>query len=86
MRYEQPQSLFRDLRGIGETNCLMQKPEPLRRAVYERALEKFSAYGGEERFEIAYLTGWAPHESQQKPLKPGSAAARLSDAILKNTN
>jgi hypothetical protein len=32
-------------------------------------------------FEIAYLTGWAPHESQQKPLKPGSAVARLADAL-----
>jgi hypothetical protein len=32
-------------------------------------------------FEILYLCGWAPHESQQKPLKPGSAAARLADAL-----
>ena len=32
-------------------------------------------------FEIAWLSGWAPHESQQKPLKPGSAAQRLADAL-----
>jgi hypothetical protein len=32
-------------------------------------------------FEIIHLSGWAPHESQQKPLKPGSAAARLADAL-----
>jgi hypothetical protein len=32
-------------------------------------------------FEIAWLTGWAPHESQQKPLRPGSAARRLADAL-----
>jgi len=32
-------------------------------------------------FEIAWLSGWAPHQSQQKPLKPGSAQVRLSDAL-----
>jgi len=32
-------------------------------------------------FEIAYLTGWSPHESQQQPLKPGSAVTRLADAL-----
>ena len=32
-------------------------------------------------FEIAWLSGWAPHDSQQKPLKPGSAAQRLADAL-----
>jgi hypothetical protein len=32
-------------------------------------------------FEILYLLGWAPHESQQKPLQPGSAKARLADVL-----
>ncbi len=32
-------------------------------------------------FDIVYLTGWAPHQSQQKPLIPGSAKARLADAL-----
>ena len=32
-------------------------------------------------FDILTLTGWAPHERQQKPLKPGSAKARLADAL-----
>ena len=31
--------------------------------------------------EVAWITGWAPHESQQQPLKPGSAKARLADAL-----
>jgi hypothetical protein len=32
-------------------------------------------------FDIVYLTGWAPHDSQQKPLAPGSARQRLADAL-----
>ena len=45
--------------------------------------ERFSDPDGRLRatFEILWLSGWAPHESQQKPLRPGSAKARLADAL-----
>lgn len=81
VRYREATKLLSDLRGMGETNVLKNAGRPLRRAVLIRALELFEAAGGEERAEIVYLTGWAPHESQQRPLKPGSAAMRLKDAI-----
>ena len=59
----------------------------MRRAVLKRAAqvyaERFADPDGRLRatFETIWLTGWAPHESQPKPLKPGSAAMRLADAL-----
>ncbi|PQA86500.1 methyltransferase domain-containing protein [Hyphococcus luteus] len=79
--YDDPLKLLRDLRGMGETNTLMNRPGPLRRDVLMRAMALFAEAGGTEKFEIVYLTGWTPHESQQKPLKPGSAKMSLKDAI-----
>ena len=81
VKYDQPLKLLQDLRGMGETRALKTKAAPLRREVLMRAMALFAQAGGEERFEIVYLTGWAPHESQQKPLKPGSAQISLKDAI-----
>ena len=60
---------------------------PLRRATLKRMAEiyaqRFADPDGKIRatFEIIWLSGWAPHESQQKPLRPGSAQARLADAL-----
>ncbi len=86
--YASPLALMRDLRGMGATNALaMRSRKPMRRTVLTRTSEiyaqKFPAGDGRVRatFEILYLSGWSPHESQQKPLKPGSAAARLADAL-----
>ncbi len=59
----------------------------MRRGTLAQALEiyanNFTGSDGKVRatFEILYLCGWAPHDSQQKPLKPGSAKARLADAL-----
>jgi hypothetical protein len=59
----------------------------LRRATLLRAAEiyaeRFADPDGRVRatFEIVWLSGWAPHESQQKPLRPGSAKMRLADAL-----
>jgi hypothetical protein len=79
---------MRELKAMGAANPLAARSKmPLRRATLARAvqfyLEHFSEPDGRIRasFEILYLCGWAPHESQQKPLKPGSAAARLADAL-----
>lgn len=79
--YRDPARLLSDLRGMGETTVLARQQQPLSRAVVKRMLEIFAASGGRETFDIVYLTGWAPHESQQKPLKPGSAASSLAAAI-----
>jgi SAM-dependent methyltransferase len=88
VRYDSIFALARDLRQMGATNVLRERRrEPLRRATVERMAEiyaeRFFDPDGRLRasFEIIWLSGWAPHESQQKPLKPGSAARRLSDAL-----
>jgi len=88
VRYDNPLALMRDLRAMGATNILTERRRtPLRRATLQRMLEiyarRFADADGRLRatFEIVWLTGWAPHESQQKPLKPGSAAQRLADAL-----
>jgi hypothetical protein len=77
-----------DLRALGETNALAERSRKfLRRDVFTAMLDHYRTYHAEPdgrlraTFEIAYLTGWAPDESQQKPLKPGSAKTRLADAL-----
>jgi hypothetical protein len=79
---------MRDLRGMGATNVMLaRRRTPLRRATLLRMLEiyaeRFPAEGGRiaATFETITLTGWAPHESQQRPLQPGSARTRLADAL-----
>ncbi len=88
VRYATVFALMRDLRRMGATNMLSERRRaPLRRATLQRMAEiyarRFADPDGRLRasFEIAWLTGWAPHESQQKPLRPGSAAQRLADAL-----
>lgn len=80
--------LMRDLRAMGEGNALAARlRRPTRRAVLFRAAaiyaERFGTPEGRipATFEIICLTGWSPHDSQQKPLRPGSAAARLADVL-----
>jgi len=80
--------LMADLRAMGEANALTARlRHPTRRAVLLRAAgiyaERFGRPDGRipATFEIICLTGWAPHDSQQKPLRPGSAAARLAEAL-----
>lgn len=88
VRYAEPMRLFADLRAMGETAALAERsPRALSRRILARTLEiyaaRFADPDGRVRatFEIIHLAGWAPHESQQKPLKPGSAKARLADAL-----
>jgi hypothetical protein len=80
--------LMADLRAMGEGNALAARlRRPTRRAVFTRAAEIYaSSFGREDghipaTFEIIVLTGWAPAGTQQKPLRPGSAAQRLADAL-----
>jgi SAM-dependent methyltransferase len=88
VRYGSPFSLMRDLRAMGATNPLVERRrKPLRRATLLRMAqiyaERFVDPDGKVRatFDIVWLSGWAPHESQQKPLRPGSAKMRLADAL-----
>ena len=80
--------LMADLRAMGEGNALSGRlRHPTRRAVLHRAAEIYTATHADAdgripaTFEIICLTGWAAHESQQKPLRPGSAQARLAEAL-----
>jgi SAM-dependent methyltransferase len=88
VRYDSAFALMRDLRRMGATNILVdRRRRPLRRATLVRMAEiyaqRFADPDGRVRatFEIVWLSGWSPHPSQQQPLKPGSAAARLADAL-----
>jgi SAM-dependent methyltransferase len=88
VRYASPLALMHDLRRMGATNALAERRRvPLRRATLRRTMEiygeRFADADGRVRatFEIVWLSGWAPHESQQKPLAPGSAKMRLADAL-----
>ncbi|NWG70019.1 MAG: methyltransferase domain-containing protein [Parvularculaceae bacterium] len=81
VRYADPKRLLDDLKGMGETGFFAPPRRPLGREVLARALEEFSTRGGVERFDIAFLTGWAPHPDQQKPQKPGSARYSLEKAV-----
>ena len=88
VRYPSALHLMHDLRAMGATSSLSDRSRtPLRRATLMRALEiyaeRFSDPDGKVRatFDIIWVSGWAPHESQQKPLRPGAAQMRLADAL-----
>ena len=86
--YDDIFALMRDLRGMGEANAVVTRSRRfLRRDTLLAAAERYRAlYAGPDgripaTFQIIWMTGWAPHEGQQKSLRPGSAATRLADAL-----
>ncbi len=87
VRYGDFFALARDLRAHGFSNVLAERSRlPLRRDTLAAALAHYAAAHGEggrltATFETIYLTGWSPHQSQQQPLRPGSAKARLAEAL-----
>jgi SAM-dependent methyltransferase len=88
VRYPSLFGLMQDLRAFGMTNALANRSHrPVSRAFFLEAArlyaERHADPDGRIRatFSIVYLSGWAPHESQPKPLKPGSATVRLADAL-----
>lgn len=88
VRYADMFALLKDLRAMGMTSVLTGRSrKPVNRQLFLRAAqiyaERFSDPDGRIRasFPVIHLSGWAPHENQQKPLKPGSAKARLADAL-----
>jgi SAM-dependent methyltransferase len=88
VRYDNAFALMQDLRRMGATNILFERRRrPTRRATMLRMAqvygERFADADGRIRatFDIIWLSGWAPHESQPKPLRPGSATASLEEAV-----
>ena len=88
VRYRDVFALMHDLRRMGAANIMTERRRtPLRRATLLRMAqiyhERFADPDDRIRatFDIVWLSGWAPHESQQKPLKPGLAKASLEDAV-----
>ncbi|WP_299600715.1 methyltransferase domain-containing protein [uncultured Tateyamaria sp.] len=87
-QYQSMWHLMRDLRAMGENNALSARPRiPTRPSILKRAADIYATtFPGDDdgilaSFELIVLTGWAPDGSQQKPLRPGSAQARLADAL-----
>jgi SAM-dependent methyltransferase len=88
VRYDSPLRLMHDLRRMGATNVMAERRRGvLRRQTLARLMEvyaeRFADADGRLRasFDIIWVSGWAPHESQQQPLRPGSARMRLADAL-----
>ena len=88
VRYPHMFALMADLRAMGGTSVLSERSrKPVSRRLFSRAAEiyaeRFADADGRIRatVSIVHLSGWAPHENQQKPLRPGSAKARLADAL-----
>ncbi|KKK93225.1 hypothetical protein LCGC14_2695000 [marine sediment metagenome] len=81
-------ALMRDLRGMGEGNALAARSRrPAAKALFDTAQAIYRAAFGQPdgritaSYELIFLTGWAPADSQPKPLRPGSASARLAEAL-----
>lgn len=91
VRYKALSTLLSDLRDMGETHALQSRnPAYVGREYWEALEANYAALYGERRdtgtayparFDVIWMTGWADHPDQQKPLKPGSAKTRLADAL-----
>lgn len=88
VRYRHMFALLADLHAMGATNTLIERSRrPTRRQIFLRAAEIYARDNADPdgrlraTFELIFLSGWAPHESQQKPLRPGAARMRLADAL-----
>jgi SAM-dependent methyltransferase len=88
VRYDSAFALMQDLRRMGATNILIERRRhPSRRATLLRMAQVYGErFADPDRriratFDVIWLSGWAPHESQPKPLRPGSAKASLEEAV-----
>lgn len=86
--YDNMFKLMHDLRGMGENNIIAARDKRyVGKEFFMRAAQHYAEHYSEDdgrivaSFEIIFLLGWSPHDSQQKPLKPGSAQNRLADAL-----
>jgi hypothetical protein len=90
VRYADPFALMSEIKALGASNPLADRPRrPATPALLAAAAQAYAARDSDPdgriraTLEIIWLSGWAPHESQQKPLKPGSATTRLGDVLGK---
>ncbi len=88
VRYREPMRLLADLRGMGETNAVLERRKtPMRREILMRAMalyvDRFADSDGTipATFQVIHMTAWAPHESQPQPARPGSATVSLATAL-----
>ena len=88
LKYTDAFSLMKELRGMGETNSLLSRKKSLTgQKILLRAAELYQQYFEDEdgyipaTFQIIYMTGWSPHESQQQPSKRGSGVVRLTETL-----
>jgi hypothetical protein len=88
VRYSSPFALMSEIKALGASNPLVDRPRRLASpALLAAAANAYAAQDSDPdgriraTLEIVWLSGWAPHESQQQPLKPGSATTRLGDAL-----
>lgn len=90
VRYGSPLSLMKDLRAMGQTNALASSAPPLTRRIVAQMAQAYGAnYADADgrlraSFNLVSLSGWSHHESQQKPLAPGSAKTSLTSVLGKN--
>ena len=87
VRYQTLSKLVQDLRGMGETNALATRnPAPVSRRLLAETEAIYRQNFNDDgyliaTFDVVFLTGWAPSDTQQQPLRPGSAQSRLSEAL-----
>lgn len=88
VRYQSPLSLMRELKALGASNPLADRPHRMATLkLIQAAAAAYESLAGDPdgrvraTLEIVWMSGWAPHESQQKPLKPGSAEISLTDIL-----
>ncbi|MGV3652379.1 MAG: SAM-dependent methyltransferase [Devosia sp.] len=90
VRYADPLALMREIKALGAANPLAERPRrPMTRALLASALEHYADLAGDPdgrvgaTLEFLWFSGWAPHESQPRPLRPGSATISMGEAIAK---
>ncbi|MEO6396700.1 MAG: SAM-dependent methyltransferase [Devosia sp.] len=88
VRYASPLSVMRELKALGASNPLFDRPhKPATRQLIVKAGEAYEKLASDPdgrvraTLEIVWLSGWAPHQSQQKPLQPGSAEISLTKVL-----
>jgi len=88
VRYASPFALMSEIKALGAANPLVDRPRRLATpALLAAAAQAYAERDGDPdgriraTLEVIWLSGWVPHESQQKPLKPGSATTRLGDVL-----